>query len=139
MPTDSTDRRERIPALRVRLVGLRDKLRAEIASARGDLATPVEGRGEDLTPSQHPADVAGDLERREDLVAEELLEASQLDAVEGALARMREGTYGACIDCGAAIPLERLEAIPEAARCAACQRHADTARSKGPKGPRRRG
>lgn len=40
----------------------------------------------------------------------------ELRQVEGALRRIREGTYGICIDTGASIELERLKAYPTAAR-----------------------
>jgi len=42
--------------------------------------------------------------------------------VERALWRMEEGTYGRCVDCGTTLPLERLEILPQTARCLACQR-----------------
>lgn len=37
-----------------------------------------------------------------------------------ALTRVDEGRYGWCVDCGSEIPIERLEAIPTADRCARC-------------------
>lgn len=50
--------------------------------------------------------------------------AKKLDAklrdVERALAKLDEGTYGACDACGTPIPPERLEAIPWAVLCATC-------------------
>jgi DnaK suppressor protein len=42
-----------------------------------------------------------------------------------ALQRMDRGTYGACIDCGADIPLARLEVRPQALRCLACEQVAE--------------
>ena len=39
-----------------------------------------------------------------------------------AIAKCDEGTYGTCDGCGAAIPAERLEAVPQATRCIACAR-----------------
>ncbi len=42
--------------------------------------------------------------------------------VEEALARVAAGTYGDCLDCGTPIPLERLRALPAAARCVECSR-----------------
>ena len=44
-----------------------------------------------------------------------------LEAVTDALTRIEAGTYGGCCDCGAAIPVERLLAVPEATRCVSCQ------------------
>lgn len=41
--------------------------------------------------------------------------------VEAALQRLDEGRYGLCVDCGTAIPVERLEILPQTARCLACQ------------------
>ncbi len=43
------------------------------------------------------------------------------DATE-ALRRIEEGTYGGCEVCGATIPLERLEIIPQARTCVSCRR-----------------
>ena len=45
----------------------------------------------------------------------------QLKLVEAALARIDSEEYGLCTDCGSAIPSSRLDAIPWAARCIACQ------------------
>jgi RNA polymerase-binding protein DksA len=47
--------------------------------------------------------------------------AAVVDDLDDALARLDAGTYGACEPCGAAIPFERLEAIPLARLCVACQ------------------
>jgi DnaK suppressor protein len=44
----------------------------------------------------------------------------QLQAVDAALTRISEGTYGTCTVCGRTIPGERLEAVPWAATCVAC-------------------
>ena len=41
--------------------------------------------------------------------------------IDDALRRMAEGTYGTCERCGAAIPPERLEAIPRTRLCVACK------------------
>jgi len=38
-----------------------------------------------------------------------------------ALDRLDAGVYGRCVVCGAALPADRLEARPEAARCMTCQ------------------
>jgi DnaK suppressor protein len=46
---------------------------------------------------------------------------AELRAVEAALARIAEGTFGDCPDCGNTIAAERLKAYPAASRCAACQ------------------
>jgi DnaK suppressor protein len=41
--------------------------------------------------------------------------------IDAALDRIAAGTYGLCVHCGAAIPMERLEFRPFAAGCVSCQ------------------
>ena len=45
----------------------------------------------------------------------------ELREVEGALARLRGGEFGACAECGQPIGFPRLQANPAAARCIVCQ------------------
>lgn len=57
----------------------------------------------------------------------------ELNAIQKAYARMEDGSYGECAECGYAIPFDRLEAQPTAERCAPCQEmyektHADARR-----------
>jgi DnaK suppressor protein len=46
---------------------------------------------------------------------------NELTEVDGALARLRDATYGVCIDCGEPIARARLLAYPTATRCIECQ------------------
>ena len=48
-------------------------------------------------------------------------ERQALQEIEAALARIRDGSYGICIDCGGEIGRARLKADPRAERCLACQ------------------
>lgn len=70
---------------------------------------------------QHPADTASEIADldRENAMLEHT--ATQRAEVEAALARLDDGTWGTCTDCGSEIPAARLEFRPEAARCVACQ------------------
>jgi DnaK suppressor protein len=43
-----------------------------------------------------------------------------LEQIEMALARIDDGSYGRCLDCGARMPAARLEAIPYAPCCVDC-------------------
>jgi DnaK suppressor protein len=113
-----------------RLQDLRGELGAEIASDVALLARSLDDKGEDVTVSQHPADVASDLYAREELVAEERVLEAELADVDDALSRIVEGTYGVCIACGREIPLARLEARPQASRCIECERLAESARRR---------
>ncbi len=60
----------------------------------------------------------------EGLDREMALEANReqmLEAIDGALARIEEGSYGRCEDCGEEIPGVRLDALPFASRCVQCE------------------
>ena len=46
---------------------------------------------------------------------------AMLREVEGALERLRDGTYGTCMDCGLPVSRKRLEALPWARYCVTCQ------------------
>lgn len=58
-------------------------------------------------------------------------EVESLRDIEAALERIRDGTYGVCIDCGEEIAVERLRAYPTAKRCFTCQTRYETARRGG--------
>lgn len=44
----------------------------------------------------------------------------ELGRIGRAIARIDDGTYGTCVVCGKAISPDRLQAVPEADRCATC-------------------
>jgi RNA polymerase-binding protein DksA len=48
-----------------------------------------------------------------------------LAAIDSALRRIDEGTYGTCVSCGEEIRYERLEATPWASLCIDCKRKAE--------------
>jgi DnaK suppressor protein len=52
--------------------------------------------------------------------------------IESALQRVETGAYGLCVDCDAAIPPARLEALPFAVRCRGCQEARDGAEASVP-------
>jgi RNA polymerase-binding transcription factor DksA len=108
-----------------RLEQMREDLRRDLASDVALLARSLEDKGEDTSVSQHPADVASDLYAREELVAEEVALALQLEQIEDALRGIADGRYGKCVECGGAISVERLAARPQATRCITCQRKLD--------------
>jgi RNA polymerase-binding protein DksA len=43
-----------------------------------------------------------------------------LAKVDEAIGRIEEGSYGNCVDCGKAIPVARLDALPYATLCVEC-------------------
>ena len=78
----------------------------------GELAGPVTDVGD-----RAAAALLADLDQAE--VSRDLRE---LENVEAALGRIKDGTFGQCIECDAEIELERLRAYPIAMRCVRCQR-----------------
>jgi len=48
-------------------------------------------------------------------------ERHELDEIHAAQARLETGSFGVCEDCGGAIPLPRLRAVPWARHCLGCQ------------------
>jgi RNA polymerase-binding protein DksA len=48
-----------------------------------------------------------------------------LEAIEAALKRIDEGTYGMCVSCGEQIRHERLDATPWVSLCIDCKRKAE--------------
>lgn len=75
----------------------------------------------------HPGDTAtATFDRELDYTLEDNSEAV-LAAIEAALVRLDEGTYGKCQRCGQPISEERLEAIPYATLCIDCKRKEERA------------
>jgi len=93
-------------AIHEALVNNEDKTYAEVAGRVLDSA------------EQSVADMFAD----DKILAIEREVTEQADVV-AALARITDGTYGACLDCGDEIDAKRLEAWPTAKRCIRCQTH----------------
>lgn len=71
---------------------------------------------------QHMADTATETVDREIDYTLEETDGRLLAAIDAALARIESGTYGICVNCGAQIASERLEAMPWATLCIDCKR-----------------
>ncbi len=56
----------------------------------------------------------------------------ELNAIESALRRMDDGSYGACEDCGQGIGFPRLDVQPTATRCIADQEKFEKTYAQGP-------
>lgn len=65
-------------------------------------------------------------------VAEVSRDVAELREVQAALGRMKDGTYGECVECGTHIPYARLAANPSAARCITCQERLEAGLRRGP-------
>jgi DnaK suppressor protein len=71
---------------------------------------------------QHMADTGTETVDREIDYTLEESDGRLLAAIDAALARIEAGTYGTCVNCGAQIAPERLEAMPWATLCIDCKR-----------------
>ena len=83
--------------------------------------TQQDGRSADEDTAQDIADKAASSYNKEFLFHQSNADRQLLQMVEGALARIREGTFGECISCGKEINPKRLEAVPWTRHCIECQ------------------
>mgnify|MGYP000921108715 CR=1 FL=1 len=111
---------------------------ARLQAERERLAKEIErlertGIGDNMADSlgelsvydNHPADIGSELfERAKDLGLQDNARLL-LQKVEHALAKVQDGSYGRCDQCGGLIGEERLEAVPWADKCIKCQRQED--------------
>jgi len=58
------------------------------------------------------------------------MKSETLTKINDALARLEQGDYGNCYDCGAEIAEKRLRALPFAVRCKDCEEARETAEQK---------
>lgn len=120
-----TNQRSRLQALRDMLTRQRNLMLARIRELRRDqedetLTVPADEL--DIARAQVDVEMHASLiERSEDL----------LKAVDEALTRLEEGSYGICEGCETEIPLERLKALTFALYCVDCQRNGETGRGRG--------
>ena len=68
------------------------------------------------------AELSQVLRKRDDIAIEKSADQKNEKA---ALRRIRDGSFGTCIDCESAISPKRLAAVPWAPRCIQCQDSAD--------------
>ncbi|HUY80650.1 MAG TPA: TraR/DksA family transcriptional regulator [Acidobacteriaceae bacterium] len=88
---------------------------------RSALVTVEQGREAVTDDALDPADRAVRSYEKEILFTRGTHEHGQLAQVARALERMKEGTYGECVECGSLIGAKRLEAVPWTSYCIACQ------------------
>lgn len=110
----------------------RADLVARLRGARADIAGAIElrlhGHGLDRQAEaglprradDTDDDAAAEAQRAMD-IAQLSRTTAELAEVDAALARVADGSYGDCVDCGEPIGYARLQVQPMAARCAPCQ------------------
>ena len=104
------------------LVAERERVAAAISYLHEENSRSIEDETEEDAFDNHIADAATiTLSREIDTTLEENSE-HVLHAIDAAIARIDEGTFGTCARCGKLIAEERLEAMPYATKCIECKR-----------------
>jgi DnaK suppressor protein len=112
--------------LKAQLESERERLLAEIAEYEREGQETLSDVSGENNYRDHMADQGSATFARElDMSLEDQARQSLAD-VDSALARMDEGIYGICTRCGAAIPAERLQAVPSAQLCITCKEWEET-------------
>jgi RNA polymerase-binding protein DksA len=93
-------------------------------------AETLQAEADSLTEDREPGDVQFDeesgegdtlaVERERDLALSAQARAA-VEQIDTAIAKIHDGTYGECENCGTKIPKERLKALPYASLCVKCK------------------
>ncbi|MCL3880950.1 TraR/DksA C4-type zinc finger protein [Marivita sp. GX14005] len=97
------------------LLKRREEITSDLAEIEDRLDEPMSDDMDDL-PSERQED--------EVLQARGNSDVDRIRAIDAALDRIENGSYGTCASCGAEISDERLKAVPETALCRDCARSA---------------
>jgi len=107
--------------LRERLVSEQARLESEVEEIEREGHEALSEASGENNYRDHMADQGTATFSRElDMTLEENVRQA-LDAVDKALRRMDDGTYGTCERCGTQIHEERLQAMPTATLCITCK------------------
>ena len=105
-----------------RLVDERARVQEALDYLHEENSGSMEDETQEIQSDNHPGDVATTtLDREIDYTLEEN-EERVLSAIDVALKRIEDGTFGTCRTCGQQIAIERLEALPYTTQCIDCKR-----------------
>ncbi len=96
------------------------KRREELAAELARLTRPPE-TGTSVSFGKRIGDGTTEAVERISTTATARSLAGSLAAVDRALAKLADGSYGICDECGKPIPGERLDAMPATAHCVGCR------------------
>ena len=107
---------------RKRLIEERKRVQEAIDYLHEENPGSIQDETQDSTADNHPGDMATvTFDRELDYTLEEN-EGRLLQAIDAALTRMDDGSYGACVSCGRPIGAERREALAWTTQCIDCKR-----------------
>jgi len=115
-----------------------DELKRMLETRQREILSEVKGRIRDVRAegSEKPHDVRDSGETSEVDVQEDIelaliqMKAETLARINEALARLENGTYGHCFECGSEIAEARLRALPFAVRCRDCEEARELAQQR---------
>src|SRR3990172_13031023 len=107
--------KKRLDYYRKKLQAKREELLKNIAR------TEEEGRAADDDPTVDLADKAANSYTKEFLFLQNNIDPTTLGLIDQALERIRKNAYGFCEQCESELQQKRLDAVPWARHCTACQ------------------
>jgi RNA polymerase-binding transcription factor DksA len=116
--------RTQLDEFRQQLLALRQRLDGDVSHLTGEALrdNPKEASGNLSSMPLHMADVGTDNFEQEFTLSLIANEEQALQEIAAALERLKDGTFGRCEECHAAVPSARLKALPYARYCVACAR-----------------
>jgi len=96
----------------------RERALFEIERLKEDLQAEIEPAS--ATDDDAPADAAAGVYERSKIISLIQNREAKVRSLESAIKAAEQGTYGICEMCGAPIPSERLEIVPETTLCVQC-------------------
>jgi RNA polymerase-binding protein DksA len=126
MPKRAVIDAKNLERLRSTLLAKRQSLLDEVGKVERDLDQIAEDREPEIEETAQEQRSARVLARLDDRGTKEL------DEIDRALVRLRDGTYGSCISCGRPIPRGRLDALPETVYCRSCAEEVERGSALGP-------
>ncbi len=102
------------------------EFKEQLLEKKTHLIKEIQGKEEELTSSDKDevgdmADLATELIERELNMSLSESDRARLEEINAALERIKDKTYGICVDTGEVINKQRLKAVPEALRTLAAQ------------------
>jgi RNA polymerase-binding transcription factor DksA len=117
--TDETWSEAELADIRSELAADLERINAEVAALQTSLAEFLRDGGDGAGDDQ--ADTGAKAFEREQGLTLLANARETLFQTERALARLTDGTYGACESCGASVGKLRLQAFPRATLCVSCK------------------
>lgn len=102
------------------------KFRSLLEARRADLIASIDNASEAAAPVELDQQVQGRLSRMDAIQGQAMAQAAierrrvEIARIDAAFARMEEGEFGYCVECGEDIAPKRLELNPAIARCVDC-------------------